>query len=370
VKNTIIANSPSAKNCYGAITTDSGGNIVDDNSCGFTAASSRNSTDPKLDPNGLQNNGGPTQTIALLPDSPAIDAAVDCPPPTADQRGIARPQGPACDSGAFELVDHTPPQISPTVVGTVGANGWYVSDVNLTWSVVDDQSAITSRSGCDNQSVASDTTGVTFTCTATSAGGASSQSVTIKRDATAPTLSPAVNPNPIILGGSATVSAGAADALSGLATASCGTLDTSNVGTKSVSCTASDNAGNQASASASYQVIYSWSGFMQPVDNLPIVNSVKAGSGVPVKFSLGGSYGLNIFAAGYPKVQTVVCGSGAPIDEIEQTVTAGASSLSYDAASGQYSYTWKTDKSWAGSCRQLTIRLSDGTDHVAMFQFR
>ena len=115
--------------------------------------------------------------------------------------------------------------------------------------------------------------------------------------------------------------------------------------------------------------VYQWSGFLQPVDNLPTVNSAKAGSAVPVNFSLGGNYGLNIFAQGYPKVQAVNCSSGAPTDEIEQTVTAGAS-LSYDAASGQYSYTWKTDKSWAGSCRQLTIRLVDGTDHVALFQFR
>ena len=51
-------------------------------------------------------------------------------------------------------------------------------------------------------------------------------------------------------------------------------------------------------------------------------------------------------------------------------MTAGNSSLSYDAASGQYSYTWKTDKSWAGSCRQLIVRLVDGTEHVAAFMFK
>jgi len=66
----------------------------------------------------------------------------------------------------------------------------------------------------------------------------------------------------------------------------------------------------------------------------------------------------------------VSCSCGAPTDEIEQTVTAGSSSLQYDAASGQYTYVWKTDKAWAGSCRQLTVRLVDGTDHVALFQFR
>ena len=91
---------------------------------------------------------------------------------------------------------------------------------------------------------------------------------------------------------------------------------------------------------------------------------------MPVKFSLGGNYGLNIFASGYPKVQQVACGSGAPIDEVEQTVTAGASGLSYDGATNTYSYTWKTDKKWAGSCRQLVLKLVDGSEHSASFQFR
>ena len=57
--------------------------------------------DPGLDPAGLQDNGGPTQTIALMAGSPAINKAANC--PTADQRGVSRPQGNGCDIGAFEL---------------------------------------------------------------------------------------------------------------------------------------------------------------------------------------------------------------------------------------------------------------------------
>jgi hypothetical protein len=103
VSNTIIANSPSGADCAGSLNNDSGGNLADDGSCDFTAASSRNSTDPKLDLAGLKDNGGPTKTIALLMGSPAIDTAVSCPTPATDQRGIARPQGSGCDIGAFEL---------------------------------------------------------------------------------------------------------------------------------------------------------------------------------------------------------------------------------------------------------------------------
>jgi hypothetical protein len=71
-----------------------------------------------------------------------------------------------------------------------------------------------------------------------------------------------------------------------------------------------------------------------------------------------------------PEVQQVACASGSATDEIEQTVMAGASGLSDDAASGQYSYIWKTDKSWAATRRQLVVRLIDGSEHIAMFQFR
>ncbi len=59
---------------------DAGYNISDDATCGFSATGSRNSTNPMLDPAGLQNNGGPTATIALDSESPAIDAIplADC----------------------------------------------------------------------------------------------------------------------------------------------------------------------------------------------------------------------------------------------------------------------------------------------------
>ena len=45
------------------------------------------------------------------------------------------------------------------------------------------------------------------------------------------------------------------------------------------------------------------------------------------------------------------------------------SGLQYDAGSDTYSFVWKTDKSWAGSCRQLHVKLLDGTNHIAEFHF-
>ena len=81
----------------------------------------------------------------------------------------------------------TPPVITSNVSGTLGNNGWYIGNVTINWTVNGD--GITSQSGCGASTVNFDTTGNTFTCEATNAGGATSKSVTIKRDATAPSVS-------------------------------------------------------------------------------------------------------------------------------------------------------------------------------------
>lgn len=114
---------------------------------------------------------------------------------------------------------------------------------------------------------------------------------------------------------------------------------------------------------------YAFDGFFAPVNNLPVVNRMAAGRAVPIKFSLGGDQGLGILADGSPSSQRVDCASGATTDVIEQTVTAGSSSLAYDPGVDRYQYVWKTSKNWAGTCRKLTLTLDDGTTHRAMFVF-
>ncbi|MDR7158192.1 hypothetical protein J2X42_000886 [Arthrobacter sp. BE255] len=111
-------------------------------------------------------------------------------------------------------------------------------------------------------------------------------------------------------------------------------------------------------------------GFFQPVDNGGVLNAMKAGAAVPVKFGLGGNRGLGILAAEAPSSYAIACPGGPAPDDIEQTVAAGTSSLSYSAASDTYTFVWKTQKDWAGSCRQFELKLNDGTTHAAMFDFR
>ena len=116
--------------------------------------------------------------------------------------------------------------------------------------------------------------------------------------------------------------------------------------------------------------VYDFSGFFSPLANLPTLNSSKAGQTISVKFSLGRDLGLGIFAPGFPASQKIACDSGAPLSGVEEILTAGSSSLSYDSTTDQYVYLWKTDKAWAGTCRQLMVRLNGGIVHSANFQFK
>jgi predicted outer membrane repeat protein len=92
--------------------------------------------DPLLDPAGLRNDGGLTETIALLAGSPAINAGSSASCPGTDQRGISRPQGNACDIGAYEFV----PSTTISVVSSANASN-YGTPVTFTATVADSELA-------------------------------------------------------------------------------------------------------------------------------------------------------------------------------------------------------------------------------------
>jgi hypothetical protein len=140
-------------------------------------------------------------------------------------------------------------------------------------------------------------------------------------------------------------------------------------GVTTVDCSATDAASNQSRDSFEVHVLYGFTGFFAPIDNAGVFNTVKVGRAVPTKFSLSGDMGLDIFSAASPTSQPISCNTSAPQDAVEQTLTAGGSSLSYDASTDRYNYVWKTDAAWAGTCRVLTVTLKDGTQHSAKFAF-
>jgi hypothetical protein len=65
----------------------------------------------------------------------------------------------------------------------------------------------------------------------------------------------------------------------------------------------------------------------------------------------------------------VAC-TGGTLDTLEETALPGQAALTYDAASGRYHYNWKTQSSWAGTCRRLVLRFADGTEKTAEFRFK
>jgi hypothetical protein len=202
----------------------------------------------------------------------------------------------------------------------------------------------------------------------------------VKVDATDPVVNITDCPTTdVIKGSSHSIAVSASDAHSGLKTDPSDAtveLNTGTTGEKTVSFEAVDNVDRNNTASCTYNVIFDWSGFFRPVDNPDVVNSAKAGSTIPVKFSLGGDQGLNIFWTQTANVTYPNSGklafdqvTGDPVDALEEYSTATVSGLKYDSTANQYIYNWKTDKNWAGTYRQLIIRLADGTYHRANFYF-
>jgi hypothetical protein len=116
IANSVVADGGANGNCGGVISS-LGHNVDSDGTCGLDLHSDASEVDAKLGP--LANNGGPTDTRALLEGSPAIDAGADC--PAADQRGIARNLGAACDAGAFESAFTKPAPVATTPPAAVAA---------------------------------------------------------------------------------------------------------------------------------------------------------------------------------------------------------------------------------------------------------
>jgi hypothetical protein len=116
-------------------------------------------------------------------------------------------------------------------------------------------------------------------------------------------------------------------------------------------------------------VQYSFSGFRSPVDNPPILNVVKAGGTVPVKWLLSDASGKNstalaaVFAIGSNAIRCPTATSDPDADN----VSPGLAGLRYDS---QYVYNWPTVAKWAGTCRQFYAMMADGTKKVANFQFK
>ena len=185
VTNSILANS-TGLGCGVSgtgVIANGGDNISEDASCGFGSSVGANGDtigddiNPLLDASGLQNNGGPTDTIALQATSPAVNAVpiANCPP--TDQRGDPRPdsgdKSAACDIGAFESIDALG---TPTPTATVTATASATPTATIASSPTDTPTATATstpddhcdwHSGCYTTDRDDDTPTASITATAT-----------------------------------------------------------------------------------------------------------------------------------------------------------------------------------------------------------
>ena len=148
-------------------------------------------------------------------------------------------------------------------------------------------------------------------------------------------------------------------------------ISTSPVGSKTFKVSATDAAGNQGSATNTYAIQYKFSGFLQPVDNLPVVNLANAGRTIPVKWQVKDAAGALVsdLASVTSMLSAPLACDASPVDIIEEEMVAtGGTVLRYEG--GQFIYNWNTPKSWAGTCAQIQLTLADGTKQYAKFKFK
>jgi hypothetical protein len=117
-----------------------------------------------------------------------------------------------------------------------------------------------------------------------------------------------------------------------------------------------------------YQVI----GFSSPVDNLPTLNSAKAGQAIPLKFRVLDYLGNPVNSLPYfgTLSGSMTCGGSAPVDLVEE-YASGSSGLQ-NFGNGYYQFNWKTPTNYANTCRTFAVNLFDGASTYvqANFQFK
>jgi hypothetical protein len=268
-------------------------------------------------------------------------------------------------------LDKTKPSISGSIAsGTVGKNGWYVSPVKIHFTCSD---ALSGLASCQDDVTLSNNG-------ASQSASGSAKDVADNVGTTSVTGINIDNENPTItgvnvangfytLGAAPGATCTAADSFSGVDTCKVTvTGGTANgVGTFNWTATATDKAGNSASQTGSYKVVYGFDGFLQPINDTAhqtgqTTSVFKAGSTIPVKFQLKNAGATAVQSATAPAWLTPVKGGAMslPIDETAVTVSADSgSTYKYDATSQQYIYNWKTP-STGGNYYQIGVKLDDG----------
>jgi hypothetical protein len=264
------------------------------------------------------------------------------------------------------------------------ANGWNNGNVSFGYTASDATSGVATAVPASPVVVTGEGPALTGSVTVTdhAGNGESYATPTVRIDRTAPTVNIVTpsNGSSYLLDAQLLASYSCSDWLSGVAScagpvANGGAVDTSTAGAFSFAVNATDQAGNSASRSNSYSigVHYTFGGFYWPVRNPPTVNVMKAGWLVPLRWSLLDGNGKVVSDRKTFKSvssRAVSCQSGAPSATVGETQSGGSAGLFYSPITKKFVYLWKTSTGWKGTCRVMTLELSDGQRKEALFRFQ
>lgn len=253
---------------------------------------------------------------------------------------------------AYTVVpDPAAPVVTPIVVGPTAADPgalsqarssaavatWYTGDVTVRFTI-DAASPLISSAGCGPVTITEDTPGVTVTCTATSSGGTTTNSVTIARDATPPTVT-CQSPAPQFVNGTQgrQITPAFSDATSGV-TADSTTLDadTGVVGVHTLAVSTTDQAGNVTAGQCDYQVV--------PDYTPPVIT-----------YSVDGPSGANGWYTGVVTVSFTVVDDDSPI-----TLMAGCETRTIDQDTDGTSLECSAS-SWGGAATPAAVLIRRDT---------
>lgn len=270
--------------------------------------------------------------------------------------------------GTTFLLDKTAPAISASVSTPPNAAGWYNYNPTVYYTCSDNVSGI-ANNGCPSpQQFSQEGASVSSSPLTVSdnAGNVSQASnvITFKIDKTAPLLSVNMPPADIVLNASHDFALNATDALSGIASQSCGAINTGTLGTRTVTCTAVDRAGNSVSRSATYRVIYDVVPLSAPLSNSGQLYLVEAPRSVPFEWRVRDANGAAITNATLTQtiVTQVTCpNTGIPLP----TPPAGETNTFENFGDGRYRRNWWINPTNPISCLRLDIVLNDGITRSA-----
>jgi hypothetical protein len=306
---------------------------------------------------------------------------------TVTTEGADQTAGASCEDAAGNettathggiSIDKTRPTITDSGVhsGTAGSNGWYVSSVVNKFTAVDGLSGIAGSNPVFVSTGTAEGTGITVNSGAfadragNTTPGIDSDAFKIDLgDPTDVTFSSLLDGEYVFGSVPPAPSCTAADAVSGLE--SCVVTGyAAIVGSHTLAATATDRAGRTTTISTTYRVLpWDLRGFYSPVDMANVVNVVKGGSTVPLKFEVFASTTELTSTSAIATFRTaqLSCGSLAEATDEIEILSTGGTSLRYDSSAGQFIQNWQTPKT-SGLCYRATVTTLDGSSITGYFK--